>query len=107
MLSHSSASESESTDEPHAGKLARVVLAGTPDTNMRGMRSLIVTVGGSQCPGSRGLLLTETRGKPKNVSALREPYEKAPNYRTKQGIELRESRCANAHPVFPCSLARY
>ena len=56
-------------------------------------------------PGSRGLILTETRGgslptskysilgKPKNVSASTRALliEKAPYYRTKQGIDLRVS----------------
>jgi NADH-ubiquinone oxidoreductase chain 1 len=70
-------------------------------------------------PGSRGLILTETRGGSlptfkyshfREAKKRKRPYasliEKPPYYRTKKGIELRESRCANAHP-FSCLLALY
>ncbi|CAI0401008.1 unnamed protein product, partial [Linum tenue] len=74
----------ESTDEPHAGKLARVVLAGDPAEtnrapfdlpeaeaesvagyNVEYARDAILNsplLAEANVPGSRGLILTETRG---------------------------------------------
>ncbi|PHT35215.1 hypothetical protein CQW23_27015 [Capsicum baccatum] len=66
-------SASKSTDEPHAGKLARVVLAGDPEAEAESVVGYNVEyawdailnsslLAEANVPGSRGLILTETRG---------------------------------------------